>query len=169
LRARHRFADAIPEYETVLASDRNWVMAFFALGQSKLYAGSIDETIPLVERAIRLSPRDHALGIWYSQIGFVHLLQLRPNEAILWLEKARNANPELSYVRAWLAAAYGLVGDTQRAAAELAEARRLSGEGRWPSIAGMREGIGSWGVPKIHALMETSFFAGLRGAGMAEE
>jgi adenylate cyclase len=145
LRARHRFADAIPEYETVLASDRNWVTAFFALGQSKLYAGLIDKTIPLVERAIRLSPRDHALGIWYSQIGFVHLLQSSANEAILWLERARNANPELSYVHAWLAAAFGLAGETERAAEELAEARRLSGEGRWSTIAGMRAGIGSWG------------------------
>ena len=37
LRAQHRYAEAIPEYETVLALDRNWVYAFFALGQCKLF------------------------------------------------------------------------------------------------------------------------------------
>jgi len=32
LRAQRRYAEAIPEYETVLASDRNWVSALYALG-----------------------------------------------------------------------------------------------------------------------------------------
>jgi tetratricopeptide (TPR) repeat protein len=58
LRAQRRYAEAIPEYETVLALDRNWVYALFALGQCKLFTGSIEETTPLIERAIRLSPRD---------------------------------------------------------------------------------------------------------------
>ena len=169
LRGQRRYVEAIPDYETALASDRNWVTALFALGQCKLYAGSIDETIPLVERAIRLSPRDPSLAVWYWQIGLVHLLQSRTDNAIMWLEKARNANPELSYVHALLAAAYGLNGETERAAAELAEARRLSSEANWPSIAGMRRGIGSWGVPKIRALMEATYFTGLRMAGMPDE
>ena len=168
LRAQRRYPEAIPEYETVLAGDRNWVTALFALGQCKLYAGSIDETIPLVDRAIRLSPRDPSLAVWYWQIGLAHLLQSHTDNAIIWLEKARNANPELSYVHALLAAAYGLNGETEHAAAELAEARRLSGEGSWSSIAGMRRGIGSWGVPKIRALMEATYFTGLLKAGVPE-
>ena len=94
LRAQHRWAEAISEYETVLALNRNWVFAFFALGQCKLFAGSIEETIPLIERAIRISPRDPEL---------VHLLQSRTPEAIIWLEKARNNWPAQSHIRAWLA------------------------------------------------------------------
>jgi TolB-like protein/class 3 adenylate cyclase len=42
LRAQRRFVEAIPEYEAVLALDRNWVFAFFALGQCKLQSGSIE-------------------------------------------------------------------------------------------------------------------------------
>jgi tetratricopeptide (TPR) repeat protein len=86
LRAQRRFAEAIPEYEMVLASNRNWVRALAALGNCKLFAGSIEETIPLVQQAIRLSPRDPDLALWYQQIGFVHLLQSRTDEAITWLE-----------------------------------------------------------------------------------
>jgi TolB-like protein len=88
LRAQRRCAEAIPEYETVLAADRNWVYAFFALGQCKFHTGSMEEAIPLIERAIRLSPRDPQLGVWYENIGLVHLLQSRSGEAISWLESA---------------------------------------------------------------------------------
>jgi TolB-like protein/DNA-binding winged helix-turn-helix (wHTH) protein len=87
LRAHRRYAEAIPEYETVLASNRNYVYGFFALGQCKLFTGSIEEAIPLIERAIRLSPRDGQLGVWHEQIGNVHLLQSHADEAVRWLEK----------------------------------------------------------------------------------
>jgi TolB-like protein/Tfp pilus assembly protein PilF len=168
LRAQRRFAEAIPEYETVLASDRNYVYALFALGQCKLYTGSIEETIALVEQAIRLSPRDPQLGSWYSNIGLVHLLQSRTDEAIVWLEKARNATPAHPLFRAWLASAYALKGETERAAVELAEARRLSPDDRFSSIARLRASR-YWGVPKIRALFKATHWAGLRKAGMPEE
>ncbi len=52
------YDDAIPEYETVLALDRNSVRAYAHIGQCKLYTGSLEEVIPLEEKAIQLSPRD---------------------------------------------------------------------------------------------------------------
>ena len=168
LRAQDRAAEAIPEYETVLAANRNYVGAIMALGQCKLFTGSIEVTIPLMEQAIRLSPHDPALGVWYSQIGRVHLLQSRADEAIVWLEKARSANSALPYVHAWLASGYALTGESERAAAEVAEARRLSTDGRYTSIARLRA-VGYWGVPKIRALYETTIAAGLRKAGVPEE
>jgi tetratricopeptide (TPR) repeat protein len=134
LRAQRRYAEAIPEYETVLALDRNWVSAFFGLGVCKLITGSIEDTNPLVERAIQLSPRDPELGVWYQLIGQVHLLQSRTDEAILWLEKARNHSSAHSMIHADLASAYALHCEMERAAAELTEARRLSSDrGAGPS------------------------------------
>jgi TolB-like protein/Flp pilus assembly protein TadD len=169
LRVQRRCAKAISEYEAVLASDRNSASSFLNIGVCKLFTGSIEETIPLVERAIRLSPRDpFALGTWYQTIGFVHLLQSRTDEAIIWLEKARNHSPALSNIHAQLASAYALNGETDRAATELAEARRLAGGDRFSSIARMRA-MGYFEVPKIRALYETTYFAGLRKAGVPEE
>ena len=168
LRAQRRFAEAIPEYQTVLALDRNWVYAFFALGQCKLYTGLIEETIPLVEQAIRLSPRDPQLGGWYEAIGLTYLLQSRAVEAIIWLEKARDHTPTHSIIRAQLASAYALAGETEHAAVELAEARRLSPDDRYSSLARVRA-VGIYGVSKIHALREATYFVGLRQAGMPEE
>ena len=105
---------------------------------------------------------------WYFRIGQAHLLQFGIDEAILWFEKARSANPRLPFVRAFLASAYALKGGSERAAAELAEARRLSGGGRFLSIAHSKT-VFDFGVPKVRALYETTFFAGLRKAGMPEE
>jgi TolB-like protein/Flp pilus assembly protein TadD len=168
LRAQRRYAEAIPEYETVIAIDRNWAFAYVALGQCKFFTGSLGETIPLVEHAIRLSPRDHQLGTFYQHIGWVHLLQSRTDDAITWLERARNHTPAHSIIRSFLAAAYALNGGTGHAAVELAEARRLSSDDRFASLALVRASR-YWGVPKIQALFETTYLRGLLLAGMPEQ
>ena len=153
--------------------NRNWVLVIAALGWCKFLTGSIDEALLLHEQAIRLSPRDPGISNWYDRIGRIHLLQSHTNEAIGWLEKARGINPTHPTIRIDLAAAYAIQGNTERAAAELAEARRLGHDGRYASIARMKTaGISSggyWGVPKIRASFETTYFAGLRKAGMPEE
>ena len=171
LRAQNRFREAITEYETVLALDRNCVYAFPPLGQCKLFIGSIEETIPLVEQAIRLSPRDPELGFWYDTIGLAHLLQSRAAEAVVWLEKARNHTPANSILRAHLASAYALNGETERAAAELAEAGRLSDDDRFRSIARLTtlHAGGRFSLPNIRALFEATYFTGLRLAGVPEQ
>jgi adenylate cyclase len=167
LRARQQYDAAIPAYETALALDRNSVLAFAALGHCKFFSGSIEGAIEAQEQAIRLSPRDPRVGNLYWRIGMVHLLQARTDEAIQWLEKARSANPRLPGPHAWLASSYALRGETGRAAAELAEARQLSGDGRYSSIARFTDSR-SW-APEIHSLAEPTFFAGLRQVGVPEE
>jgi predicted Zn-dependent protease len=97
----------------------------------------------------------------------VHLLQSRTEEAIVWLEKARSANGKLPVVHAYLASTYALKGEAERAAAEFAEAQRLSNN-HYPTIASLKAGR-YFGVPKIRALYEATFFVGLRKAGMPEE
>jgi tetratricopeptide (TPR) repeat protein len=168
LRAQRRYTEAISEYEAVLALDRNFVYAFFALGQCKLLNGSIEETIPLIQCAIRLSPRDPELGVWYQNIGRVHLLQSRADEAIAWLERARNHSPATPVIRAELASAYALNSEIERAGTELAEARKLSADDRYMSIT-RSKALGQLWAPKIRAISEPTYFAGLRKAGMPEE
>jgi adenylate cyclase len=168
LRARGRCREAILEYEMVLVINPNEQQVLHALGWCKLLTGAIEEVIPLEKRAIRLSPRAPHIGFNYARIGLVHLLLSRTEKAIMWLEKAVSCEPEFAPSHAWLASAYALKGETQRAAAELAEARRLSADDRYTSIARLRA-VGSWGVPKVRALFETTSFVGLRKAGVLEE
>jgi tetratricopeptide (TPR) repeat protein len=168
LRAQQRFEEAIPEYETVLTLNRNWVQAIAALGYCKFVTGSIEEAIPAQERAIRLSPRDPKIWLFYYWIGQAHLLGSRVDEAILYFEKARSANPEHPLPHAYLASAYGLTGEPERAVVALAEARRLSGDDRYSNLARLRA-LGPFGAPKLRALFEATYFVGLRKAGMPEE
>jgi tetratricopeptide (TPR) repeat protein len=168
LRAQQRFEEAISQYESVLALNRNWVHAIAALGYCKFITGSIEEAIPAQERAIRLSPRDPEIWQYYYWTGQSHLLQSRNDEAILWFEKARSANPEHSLPHAYLASAYAFQGKSGQAAAELALARKLAGDNRYSSIERLRA-VGPFGVPKVRALFEATYIVGLRKAGVAED
>jgi TolB-like protein/DNA-binding winged helix-turn-helix (wHTH) protein/Tfp pilus assembly protein PilF len=170
MRARHLYERAIPEYETALALNPNLSYPLHALGECKLMTGLIEDVISIEEQSIRLNPLDGQIAGRYWRIGMVHLLESRTDEAIPWFEKARAANPSLLVVHAALASAYGLKGETERAAAELAEARRLAGEGSFSSIAKMRAGA-FWAAssPKIRELLEATYFAGFRKAGVPEE
>jgi tetratricopeptide (TPR) repeat protein len=168
LRWQNRWYEAISEFETALTLNRNLVGALQGLGRCKLYTGLIEEVTPLAEQAIRLDPRNPHIGWRYLLIGTVLLLQSRTEEAIVWLEKARSTMPTEPYHHSWLASAYALKGETERAAAELAEAQRLAGESSFSSIAHVKaEGL--WGAPKVRALFEATYFVGLRKAGMPEE
>ena len=122
----------------------------------------------LEQQAIRLSPRDPFIATWYFDLGALHLLQSRVDEAIVWLEKARNAYGAYPYVFRWLAAAYGLKGDTDRAAAALSEARKLNAVNS--SIARLSSARSQQWLqrPKIRALAEATFWVGLRRAGMPD-
>src|SRR4029077_20785326 len=99
-------------------------------------------------------------------LGALHLIQARTDEAIVWLEKARSAYAGYTFVYRWLAAAYGLKGDTERAVAALGKASN-----RFPTIASLKAAPSSQWLqgPKIRVLAEATFFAGLRKAGMPED
>jgi adenylate cyclase len=172
LRAQNRWEEAISEYEAALALNSNSASALHDLAVCKLFTGLIDEVIPLEEEAIRFSPRDPYIGFWYHVIGAVHLLQSRIDEAIVWLEKARSAMPSVPIVRSTLASAYALRDEPERAAAELAEARKLTSDDRWSSIARLkayRNFAGMVHAAPIRALYEATVLAGLRKAGVPEE
>jgi adenylate cyclase len=170
LRAQHHCEAAIAEYETVLASNRNALASIGNIGRCKIYLGAIDEGVALEEQVIHFSPHDPFLGVWYFRIGQARLLQSRIDEAIEWLNKAHSENPAYPFVAAWLAAAYGLEGDLRRAAEELGDARRLNRNGAPISIA--EERIGSardFTAPATQTMLENTYLAGLRKAGVPEQ
>ena len=170
LRAVGRCDEATTEYEMVITSNPNAAGTFFALGVCKLKTGSIDEVIPLELKAIRLSPRDPVVFNRYLVIGQAQLLQSHIDEAIFSLEKAETYNPKSSFPRAWLASAYALKGDVARAAAELADAQRLSSDDRYLSVAKLKMLLRkTLSLPNMRALYEATYFAGLRKAGLPEE
>jgi adenylate cyclase len=169
LRFLRRCEEAIPEFEIMLAANRNDPDTLVQLSICKyLTGGSDQDAIALTEQAIRLSPRDPQMGWWYSWIGFVHLLQSRIDQSITWLEKARSLDPRAAPSHWFLAAAYGFNGERERARAELAEAKRLTGSDRYSSVASTRAN-GDLYTPALRDRWETVYFPGIRAAGLPEE
>jgi adenylate cyclase len=166
LRAQDRYREAVPQYQAAIAFNRNWVGAISALADCKLHAGPIEEVIPLVEQAIRLSPRDPDISNMYGRIAIAHLLQSRIDEAIVWSEKSRDANPARAFPHSALAAAFALKGQTERAASELAEAQKLNYD-FYRSLARLKARY--FEIPEIRALFEATYEAGLRKSGVPEE
>ena len=165
LRAQARCAEAIPEYETAIALDRSRAPAYAHVGWCKFLSGSLDGAIPAIEQAIRLSPHEPGIAVWYGRIGVMELLQGNIDEALGRLEKARSENARLPFVHAFLAAAYARKGDTERAAEELAEAQRLSPG--YANLSTVEKSIW-YDNAKIRALAEANYFPALRRAGLRE-
>jgi TolB-like protein len=87
LYAQNRCDEAVYEYETVLMLNRNFVPAYFHIGLCKLLSGSLAETIPPVEQAIRLSPRDPDIGFWSQVIGRAYFTEGHTDRGVMWLER----------------------------------------------------------------------------------
>src|SRR5271169_3289952 len=102
LRAEGRCAEAIPEYETSIALDRSRAPLYAHVGWCKFLTGSVDAVLPYFEQAIRLSPHEPGIAVWHGRVGVAKLLQSQTDEALIWLEQARNENARLPFVHAYL-------------------------------------------------------------------
>jgi TolB-like protein/class 3 adenylate cyclase len=126
--ARRRLEQAVTEYETTIALDRNYVAGWAQLGVLRNWQGRPTECIPLVEKAIRLSPRDPFLGNWQSFIG-QSLVLLGDNQAAMhWLLRSVSSNPNYHFSRLWLAAVQWFANDHASARASIDAARKISPE-----------------------------------------
>jgi tetratricopeptide (TPR) repeat protein len=77
-RARGRSVEvAVSAYEAAIALNPSLAPAYGALGAAKIRVGHSAEAFAPLQTAIKLSPRDPLLNIWYFYIGhaYAHLGQ----------------------------------------------------------------------------------------------
>ncbi|HXY99520.1 MAG TPA: tetratricopeptide repeat protein [Stellaceae bacterium] len=116
---------ALREFELALALDRNLVWSYAMAGLSKIFLGRAEETEADVANAIRLSPREPALGTWHLVIGVADLFLGRLVSAVEQLRRSAGLNPNFGLTFVFLATAFALKENGAEAAEAWAAGHRL--------------------------------------------
>ena len=117
----HRFDAALATYDRAIALDRNHAAAYVGRARNLIAIGRAADTLAPVEKAIRLSPRDPELYVWYFVLCHAYTHLARDAQAIDWCLKSIATGK--SFWGAWtdLASAYAWRGQNAEAAAAIAE------------------------------------------------
>ena len=119
-----RLADALSEFEQALALNPNFSLAqgYYALALS--YAGRSSDSFEAAKKAIRLSPRDPSLAIYYGIAGYARFTERHYDEAIALAREAIRHRGDLTGAYRVLAVSAGMTGDSALAVMALGELRR---------------------------------------------
>ncbi len=112
--------------EQIIAIDPSFPYAYAMLAEARRLQGRAIEAISLDEKAIRISPRDPFVDLWYNSLGRNYLLLGKDAEAIPWLEKAVERNYKVFFYHLNLASAYALTGRLDAAHKEIEAVARLA-------------------------------------------
>jgi hypothetical protein len=162
-----RLPEAQSEFETAISLDSNNARAYLHLGETLLYLGRPEAGIAPLEQVIRLAPDGRDASVAYWMLGTCQLLLGRVDPAIDLLQTARSANARLWVPYFYLAGAYGLRGDVDKAKFALGESIRLKPPIK--SLARMRIENPWFSNPAYWALQEQTLNVGLRRAGLPDQ
>jgi adenylate cyclase len=98
--ARKQFAGTLNELKVAIEINPNFAAAYGFYGVTLIFVGKAAETIPNIETALRLSPRDPNRGIWEASICHAHMHMAEWGQAVEWCEKsiATNGNYWIPHV-----------------------------------------------------------------------
>ena len=108
--AAGQLEEAARAFKQALTMDQELGIAHGFNGYNSAFLGRADETLPAVERAMRLDPADRRHSIWFFFGGFAELLLGRTEQAIDLLNKSLERNPSYGSARLFLVAALTLMG-----------------------------------------------------------
>ena len=159
----NRAAQGLAQCEQALMLDRNLASAHGFIGLGKNFLGCGEETEAHIQEAFRLSPRDITAYWWMVFVAGAKLQLNADAEAVTWLRRSIEANPNWPLSHFLLAAALTLLGslDEARAAAKAGLALDPSF-----TIHRFRDGASS-GNPTFLAKRER-VYQGMRMAGVPE-
>ncbi len=110
LLGQEHFDEAVIEAERSLALNPSFVNAYSALGLASSFLGQPQKAVEYADKAMRLSPRDPILYVFYLEKGFALSLLHQDDQAIDWLRRAVAGAPQWPLPQALLAAALALTG-----------------------------------------------------------
>ena len=120
-----RFDAALATYDRAIALDSNLTTAHVGRARHLIAAGRAADAVASMERAIRLSPRDPDLYLWYYVVCHAHTHLARDAATIEWCLKSIGTGKVFWHAWVDLASAYAWRGQTAEAAAAVAEILKL--------------------------------------------
>jgi len=120
-----RLQAAIDEFELALKLNPNFCMAHGYYALALCYAGRPQDAFEAAQRAIRHSPRDPSLAIYYGVAGYARFLEKRYGDAIALAREAIRHRGDLTGAYRVLTVAAGMAGELETARAALQELRRI--------------------------------------------
>src|SRR5262245_35778304 len=119
---KKQYEQATKEAEQALALKPNIWTIYAGVASILRYLGRSEESLGLVEKAVRLNPRQAPRNL--LQLGHTYYLAGQAEEAIAVLKKSLNGSPADLDAHRFLAAVYSELGRDTEARAEAAEVRR---------------------------------------------
>src|SRR5262249_50376615 len=166
-RAQGRFDNAIVVAEAVIMENPGEPWAYKEIGLSTLYLGKPEEALEWFAKADRIGPRDPGRWTWLDGRGHALILLGSDEDAVQALTSALDANPRYASARAFLAAAYALLGHTDEARAALAVYEQER-PGTQISTFRTRSPVPLVLTSPTYQQLRTRLNEGLRKAGMPE-
>jgi tetratricopeptide (TPR) repeat protein len=159
----HRAVQGIAQCEQALLLDRNLASAHGFIGLGKNFLGRAGETEAHILEALRLSPRD-IYAYWWMVFVASAKLQLKSDaEAVIWLRRSIEANPNWPLSHFLLAAALALLGSPEEA-----RVAALDGLAIDPAFTLRRLRLLSVNDSPIAIAAGMRVAAGMRAAGLPE-
>jgi TolB-like protein len=161
-----RASQVIAECEQALALDRNSAGVHASIGMAKFLLGRGAETEAHINEAIRLSPRDISIYRWFAIVGVAKMHLNADAEAVIWLRRSLDAEPNYSIGYFNLAAGLALLGELDEARAAVRAGLALN-----PSftIRRFRDATSAWHDHNPTALAgRDRAIEGMRLAGVPE-
>jgi TolB-like protein len=113
----NRATEGITECQQALALDRNLADAHVFIGWAKFLLGRGGETEAHINKALRLSPRDIGAFRWKLGVGVLKLHLGADAEAVAWIRRSIEANPNQPMAHFDLAASLARLGELKEARA----------------------------------------------------
>ena len=159
-----RAARGIAECRQALALDRNLADAHGFIGLGKHALGRSEEVEGHIQEALRLSPRDTRAFLWFMFVGMAKLHTNTGLEALDWLRRGIEANPNHALSHFHSAGALAMMGDLKEARSSAEAGLALD-----PSftIRRYRINVFQFDNPAWLARRER-FYEGMRMAGVPE-
>jgi tetratricopeptide (TPR) repeat protein len=115
----NRALQGIGECERALELNRNLALAHANIGRAKVQLGRAEETEAHINEALRLSPRDVGVYVFYMYAGLAKLELGRNEEAAAWLRRSIESNRNNPMTHFLLAAALAHLGRLSEAQSEI--------------------------------------------------